>query len=120
MSKKNKRPSRLELLTGHIKKTRKARRATTNKAFWSKYAESMKGTDHKTDEEALSSVAGSGYSNTIDNINWKKAENEEHEQREQVAAKEIEEKRKRVGIAYNKGGYVYLTDNTDAETLGKK
>lgn len=34
--------------------------------------------------------------------------------------REIEAKSKRVGIAYNKGGYTYLSDPKDAKFLGRK
>lgn len=40
--------------------------------------------------------------------------------REAVAQEEIKRKRKRVAPAYNKGGYQYITDDTDPKTLGRK
>ena len=36
------------------------------------------------------------------------------------AANEIISKSKRIGIAYSKGGYQYITDGTDLKTIGKK
>lgn len=44
----------------------------------------------------------------------------EMQQRELAAQKEIERKKKRVAILYNKGGYQYVSDATDLTTLGKK
>lgn len=41
-------------------------------------------------------------------------------EREQEALKEIEKKKKRVGILCNKSAYQYITDETDLTTLGKK
>ena len=35
-------------------------------------------------------------------------------------ADQIMSKSKRIGIAYNKGSYQYITDETDAKTIGKK
>lgn len=39
---------------------------------------------------------------------------------EQVAHQQALEKAKRVAPAYNKGGYQYITSETDVDTLGKK
>lgn len=36
------------------------------------------------------------------------------------AASSIISKSKRIGIAYSKGGYQYITDGTDLKTIGKK
>lgn len=36
------------------------------------------------------------------------------------AADSIISKSKRIGIAYSKGGYQYITDGTDLKTIGKK
>lgn len=44
----------------------------------------------------------------------------EMQRRELEAQKEIERKKKRVAILYNKGGYQYVSDETDLTTLGKK
>jgi len=41
-------------------------------------------------------------------------------ERELEALKEIEKKKKRVAIAYNKGAYQYITDDCDPKTIGKK
>jgi hypothetical protein len=41
-------------------------------------------------------------------------------ERESKALEEIERKKKRVGIAYNKGNYVYISDGFDPKDLGKK
>lgn len=38
----------------------------------------------------------------------------------QEVTEEIIRKSKRVGILFNKGGYGYITDETDIKTLGKK
>lgn len=44
----------------------------------------------------------------------------EMEERERLAQEEIERKKKRVGITFNKGAYQYLGDDYDATTLGRK
>lgn len=44
----------------------------------------------------------------------------EMQAREDAAQKEIERKRKRVAPLYNKGGYQFVTDDTDLTTLGRK
>lgn len=41
-------------------------------------------------------------------------------EREAQAQKEIERKKKRVAILYNKGGLQYISDDADPETFGKK
>jgi hypothetical protein len=41
-------------------------------------------------------------------------------ERESKALEEIERKKKRVGIAYNKGAYQYITDETDPKDIGRK
>lgn len=41
-------------------------------------------------------------------------------QENQEVTDEIIRKSKRVGILFNKGGYGYITDETDIKTLGKK
>jgi hypothetical protein len=41
-------------------------------------------------------------------------------ERELKAQEEIERKKKRVSIAYNKGAYQYITDGTDPKDIGKK
>lgn len=44
----------------------------------------------------------------------------EMEEREREAQKEIERKKMRVAPMYNKGGYQYVTDETDPSDLGRK
>jgi hypothetical protein len=44
----------------------------------------------------------------------------EKAEREARAQAELARKRQRVGIAYNKGNYVYLSDGFDPKCLGKK
>lgn len=41
-------------------------------------------------------------------------------EREQAAQEEIERKKRRVAPLYNKGGYQYVTDETDLSDLGRK
>jgi hypothetical protein len=41
-------------------------------------------------------------------------------ERELKAQEEIERKKKRVSIAYNKGNYVYLTEGFNPKDIGKK
>lgn len=45
---------------------------------------------------------------------------EDHDEREAEAQKEIERKKLRVAPLWNKGGYMYITDETDPTTLGRK
>jgi hypothetical protein len=40
--------------------------------------------------------------------------------REQAAQEEIERKKKRTAPLYNKGGYQYISDDTDLTTVGRK
>jgi len=40
--------------------------------------------------------------------------------REKKAQEEIERKKLRVAPLYNKGGYMYISDDTDLTTLGRK
>lgn len=41
-------------------------------------------------------------------------------EREAKAQEEISKKKRRVAILFNKGGYQYITDETDLTTLGRK
>lgn len=41
-------------------------------------------------------------------------------EREKAAQKEIERKKRRTAPLYNKGGYQYVTDETDLSDLGRK
>ncbi len=43
-----------------------------------------------------------------------------HAEREAAAQVEIEHKKKRTAPLYNKGGYQYITDGMELDTLGKK
>lgn len=45
---------------------------------------------------------------------------EGYDEREAAAQIEIEKKKNRVGPLYHKGGYQYITDDTDVTTLAKK
>lgn len=45
---------------------------------------------------------------------------EGYEEREAAAQVEIQKKKNRVAPLYNKGGYQYITDDTDTTTLGRK
>jgi hypothetical protein len=40
--------------------------------------------------------------------------------RERLAMEEIEKKKRRTTVLYNKGGYQYITDGMDPKTFGKK
>ena len=40
--------------------------------------------------------------------------------REKKAQEEIERKKLRVAPLYSKGGYQYITDDTDLKTIGRK
>jgi len=51
---------------------------------------------------------------SIDDWKWKKNITEKPE-----TVEEIERKKKRVAIAYNKGSYQYITDNDDTTAIGK-
>ena len=47
-------------------------------------------------------------------------DDEEMRERERLAQKEIKRKKMRVAPMYNKGGYQYVTDETDPSDLGRK
>lgn len=42
------------------------------------------------------------------------------EERDAIAKAEIEKKKKRVGVLFNKGGLMYITEEFDLKDLGKK
>ena len=44
----------------------------------------------------------------------------EMQAREDLAQKEIESKKSRIGVLYNKGAYQYISDGMDPKTLGRK
>jgi hypothetical protein len=64
----------------------------------------------------LSNVVGNGFKRSIDDYKWRR--DEPKESRETIA--EIERKKKRIAPAYNKGPFMYITDDMDPATLGRK
>ncbi len=52
---------------------------------------------------------------TIDDWRWKKGDGERSD-----TIREIENKKKRVAIAFNKGAYQYISDGDDPTAIGKK
>lgn len=72
---------------------------------------------YRRDERIIPSITSTGMINVSRNsvmepMNLAK---ESDEVREAIIAKS-----KRIAIAYNKGAYQYVTDDTDAKTIGKK
>lgn len=53
-------------------------------------------------------------------ITSRKVLNEEEQAREEIARREIERKKKQVGVLYNKGAYQFISPGMDLTTLGKK
>ena len=56
-----------------------------------------------------------GFKKSVDDYKWKKDKVETAE-----TIKEIERKKTRVAPAYNKGATMYITDETDPVSLGRK
>lgn len=61
------------------------------------------------------SIPANGYKKSIDDYKWKR---DREESAEAIAA--AEEKRKRIAPAFNKGPVMYITDDADAASLGRK
>lgn len=61
------------------------------------------------------SIPGPAYKKSVDDYKWKRDREESKE-----TIEEIERKKKRIAPAYNKGGYAYISDETDPTTLGRK
>jgi len=79
--------------------------------FFSNYSRDM-----KVDRDDYVSLGMSGDSTSTVN---RSIMNNLHKEPEHVR-KEIINKSKRVAIAYNKGGYIYVTDGADPTDIGKK
>jgi hypothetical protein len=60
-------------------------------------------------------IPGSGFKRSVDDYKWKR---DREESAEAIAA--AEEKKKRIAPYTNKGSYMYVTDDTEASSLGKK
>lgn len=60
------------------------------------------------------SIPSNGYKNTIDDYKWKRTS----EKKEVIA--ETERKKSRIAPYTNKGAYMYITDDEDTKSLGRK
>jgi hypothetical protein len=60
-------------------------------------------------------IPGSGAKKSLDDYKWKKDQQESAE-----AIAEAEKKKTRIAPYTNKGAYMYVTDDADAKTLGRK
>lgn len=60
-------------------------------------------------------IPGNGFKRTVDDYKWRSGANEKPE-----AIKEAEAKKKRIAPAYNKGPVMYITDEADKISLGRK
>lgn len=56
-----------------------------------------------------------GFKKSVDDYKWKRNRAESSE-----TTKEIERKKTRIAPAWNKGATMYITDDTDPTTLGRK
>jgi hypothetical protein len=56
-----------------------------------------------------------GYKRSVDDYKWKRDRTETT-----ATAKEIERKKTKTAPLWNKGGIMYITDNEDPTTLGRK
>ena len=65
--------------------------------------------------EMSNQIPGSGFKRSVDDYKWKKGRAEKPEV---IAA--TEEKKKRLAPAYNKGPVMYITDEADKISLGRK
>ena len=72
--------------------------------------------ENKKDDIQLSnSIPGNCFKSSIDDWRWKKGCVESAE-----TIKEIERKKMRVAPLWNKGATMFITDNEDPKTLGRK
>lgn len=60
-------------------------------------------------------IQGVCFKKSIDDYKWKQGREETPE-----TINKIEEKKNRVAIAFNKGSYQYITDESDPKNFGKK
>lgn len=60
-------------------------------------------------------IPGNGFKRTIDDYKWRTG----REEKPEVIA-ETERKKKRIAPAFNKGPVMYITDDADKASLGKK
>lgn len=60
-------------------------------------------------------IPGPAFKKSVDDYKWKR---DREEKRETIL--EIERKKTRIAPGWNKGGYTYISDNTDPTTLGRK
>lgn len=61
------------------------------------------------------SIPGNGFKRSVDDYRWRKGHDESAE-----AIKEAERKKTRVAPAYNKGPVMYVTEDDDPKSLGRK
>ena len=64
---------------------------------------------------ASNSIPGNGFKKSVDDYRWKKGREETPE-----TIKETERKKSRVAPAYNKGPAMYITEDADITSLGRK
>lgn len=60
-------------------------------------------------------ISGNGFKRTIDDYKWRSNSSEKPEE-----IKKAEDKKKRIVPAYNKGPLMYITDEADKVSLGRK
>ena len=60
-------------------------------------------------------IPGSGFKRSIDDHKWKRDREEKPE-----VIQAVEEKKKRIAPYANKAAYMYVTDDADAASLGRK
>lgn len=65
--------------------------------------------------EVSNQIPGNGFKRTIDDYKWRSGSNEKASE-----IKKAEDKKKRIAPAYNKGPVMYITDEADKISLGRK
>lgn len=65
--------------------------------------------------ELSNSIPGNGFKRSVDDWKWKRDRSESAD-----TVKEIERKKKQVAPLWNKGATMYISDETDPTTLGRK
>lgn len=72
-------------------------------------------TVHSNAAPLSNTIPGSGAKRSLDDYKWKKDVQENPE-----AIAEAEKKKTRIAPAYNKGPLMYITDDADTKSLGRK
>jgi len=122
-SKKSKKDLAFERMVEECVQNSEARRHDPNEhAAWRKeYSQTLK-TGQKPLVSLSNKITGSCTAKNIDDTKWQNTykDNDELRIREEVAQKEVDNKRKRIAPAYSKGNYQYISSLSDITTLGKK